>query len=51
LQRLPLRAQGRYRRDNIALRAGDFGGARMLRSLHHLRGKYVRPLPVSIHRA
>jgi serine/threonine-protein kinase len=46
LHRLPLRTQGRYRRDSIALRAGDFGGARALRSLHPLRGKYVRPLAV-----
>jgi eukaryotic-like serine/threonine-protein kinase len=33
LHRLPLRAQGLYRRDGLALRGGDSGGARMLRPL------------------
>jgi hypothetical protein len=45
LHRLPLRTQGRYRRDGLALRAGDPGGARMLRP-HHARGRSAQGLAV-----
>jgi hypothetical protein len=54
LHRLPLRTQGRYRRDGLALRVGDFGGARMLRLPYHARGRTVQTLaglPGSSHRA
>jgi serine/threonine-protein kinase len=53
LHRPPLRAEGRYRSDSISPRAGDIGGARVLRSLLHARGKLVQPytvLPGSLHR-
>jgi serine/threonine protein kinase len=54
LHRLPLRTRGRYRRDGLALRVGDFGGARMLRSPYHARGTTVQTLaslPGPSHRA
>lgn len=54
LHRLPLRSQGRYRRDGLALRVGDFGGARMLRSPQRARAKSVQTLtasPGAMHRA
>jgi serine/threonine protein kinase len=50
MHRLPLRTQGRYRRDGL----GDFGGARMPRSLHNGRSKSVQGLATSpgcLHRA
>lgn len=54
LHRLPLRSQGRYRRDGLALRAGHVSAARTLRSLHPARARSVQSiggLPGPIHRA